>query len=72
MKKNDPVSHHLGVWSFAPTLVTSIAMMLLHTSPVRADAYDPPVNYYSTATGTGATLKSQLYGITSTGFVGRS
>lgn len=26
-----------------------------------ADAYDPPANYYSTATGTGATLKSQLH-----------
>jgi endonuclease I len=27
---------------------------------VHGDAYDPPANYYSTATGTGATLKQQL------------
>jgi endonuclease I len=27
---------------------------------LRGDAYDPPANYYGTATGTGATLKSQL------------
>ena len=72
VKKNEPINHRLGVWWLARTLVTSVTLMLLHTSLVRADAYDPPVNYYSTATGTGATLKSQLYGITSTGFVGRS
>ncbi|MEM6799586.1 MAG: endonuclease, partial [Planctomycetota bacterium] len=28
-----------------------------------ADAFDPPAGYYSTATGTGATLKSQLHNI---------
>lgn len=28
-----------------------------------ADAYDPPASYYNTATGTGATLKSQLHNI---------
>ena len=37
-----------------------------------ADAYDPPAGYYTAATGTGATLKSQLFTITSTGFVSRS
>lgn len=37
-----------------------------------ADAYDPPANYYSTATGTGATLKSQLTTIMSTGHIQRS
>ncbi|MGD9636217.1 MAG: endonuclease [Pirellulales bacterium] len=37
-----------------------------------ADAYDPPVNYYSAATGTGATLKSQLTTIMSTGHIQRT
>lgn len=31
-----------------------------------ADAYNPPVNYYSSATGSGATLKTQLRTIVST------
>lgn len=31
--------------------------------PALADAYDPPAGYYSTATGTGATLKAQLNSI---------
>ncbi len=35
-------------------------------------AYNPPSIYYNAATGTGATLKSQLYTIISTGFVSRS
>jgi endonuclease I len=30
---------------------------------VRGDAYDPPTNYYSTAAGTGTTLKQQLNNI---------
>lgn len=29
----------------------------------RADSYDPPANYYNAATGTGATLKTQLHDI---------
>src|SRR4051794_37963774 len=33
----------------------------------RADQYDPTAAYYSTATGTGATLKNQLHTIVSTG-----
>ena len=37
-----------------------------------ADQYDAPATYYQNATGTGATLKSQLYTITSTGFIGRN
>ena len=37
-----------------------------------ADAWDPPVNYYTAATGTGATLKSQLTTIMSTGHILRS
>jgi len=37
-----------------------------------ADAYDPPVNYYSAATGTGAALESQLLTIMSTGHILRT
>ena len=33
------------------------------SAPTWADAYDPPGSYYNTATGTGATLKSQLHNI---------
>ena len=33
-----------------------------------ADAYDPPAGYYATATGTGATLKSNLHLIISTDY----
>jgi endonuclease I len=38
----------------------------------QADTWDPPVNYYSAAIGTGATLKSQLTTIMSTGHILRS
>ncbi len=44
----------------------------LASSLAFADAFDPPASYYQSATGSGSTLKSQLYTITSTGFVGRS
>jgi endonuclease I len=37
-----------------------------------ADQYDAPATYYQNATGTGATLKSQLFTITSTGFIART
>lgn len=40
--------------------------------PALADAYDPPANYYDGATGTGATLKSQLTTIMSTGHIQRN
>src|SRR4051812_23628619 len=53
------------------TLALFILLALLGRF-VMADAYDPPASYYNSATGTGATLKSQLYTITSTGFVSRS
>lgn len=39
---------------------------------VLADAYDPPANYYTNATGTGATLKTQLRTIITTGDTTRS
>ncbi len=48
------------------------ALVSLFAGNALADAYDPPAIYYSGATGTGAALKNQLYGITSTGFVARS
>jgi len=44
----------------------------LHSISARADVYDPPPLYYNAATGTGATLKSQLHTIISTGVVVRS
>ena len=37
-----------------------------------ADAYDPPVSYYAGATGSGATLKSQLAAAMSAGHVQRT
>ena len=48
------------------TLVLAIGG--LFSTPALGDAYDPPVGYYSTATGTGTTLKTNLYTITKTGF----
>ncbi len=42
---------------------TSLLAVALVARGAVADAYDPPVNYYGTATGTGATLKSQLHNI---------
>lgn len=53
------------------TLTPAVAIALL-TGFARADALDAPAGYYSTATGTGTTLKTKLYDITRTGFVGRT
>jgi endonuclease I len=43
----------------------AVALSILFLSATRtwADAYDPPPTYYATATGTGATLKTQLHNI---------
>ncbi len=41
----------------------SLLLAVLLACPSFAGPYDPPANYYSTATGTGATLKSQLHNI---------
>ena len=38
-------------------------LVLLVAVAARAQSYDPPLTYYSTATGTGATLKQQLNNI---------
>jgi endonuclease I len=47
------------------------AAVLLSRSAL-ADAWDPPAGYYNGATGTGATLKSQLNTIMSTGHIQRT
>lgn len=61
---------------FVPLRKSTCALaILIALSFVRfalADAYDPPANYYSTATGAGATLKSQLTTIMSTGHIQRT
>ncbi len=46
--------------------------VLFTVSSASADAYDPPASYYSSATGTGATLKNQLTTILSTGHIQRT
>ena len=48
-------------------LVALLGIRLLSTQLCFADAYDPPTTYYIAATGTGATLKSQLHTIVTTG-----
>lgn len=49
-----------------------VLLAIAATRLALADAYDPPANYYSGATGTGAMLKSQLTTIMSTGHVQRT
>lgn len=56
------------VWLGLACLSVMCATM---SSPLLADAYDPPANYYNAATGTGATLKSQLTSIMSSGHIQR-
>ena len=50
-----------------PTARTTALCLLFTLAAVaaRGQSFEPPANYYSTATGTGATLKSQLRTITS-------
>jgi endonuclease I len=52
--------------------LTIFLLVVLCRDYARADAYDPPPTYYSAATGTGATLKSQLNTIIKTGFTSLS
>lgn len=53
-------------WISRKTLAVLFVVTLLAVPNLAAaDAYDPPANYYSTATGTGATLLGQLRTITS-------
>lgn len=48
------------------------ALTLTLASGTAADQYDPPASYYSGATGTGATLKSQLTTAMTAGHIQRS
>lgn len=48
-----------------------LAAMVLVAAAAWADPYDPPANYYSGVSGTGATLKSTLRTALSAGFVSR-
>ena len=50
----------------------SVLVALFAITTASADAYDPPAGYYSSATGQGATLKSQLTSIMSTGHIMRT
>lgn len=43
--------------------LTILSLAVIFASTSWAGPYDPPVGYYNTATGTGATLKSQLHNI---------
>src|SRR5262245_44550959 len=52
-------------------VVISVLLVVSGAASAGADQYDPPPAYYSTATGSGATLKSQLFTITSTDFHAR-
>ena len=48
-----------------------LLLLLIGVSNALADSWDAPLGYYSSATGTGATLKSQLTSIMSTGHIQR-
>lgn len=50
-------------------LMASDTMTVTVNNPASTDQYDAPANYYSTATGQGATLKTQLSQIITTGHV---
>lgn len=53
-------------------LVVSALVLLIIGPAVMADAYDPPPSYYAGATGTGATLKTQLTAAMAAGHVQRN
>ncbi len=48
------------------------AILLTLVSGATADQWDPPASYYNAATGTGATLKSQLTTVMTVGHIQRS
>ena len=50
----------------------AVACLFVTADVAIADAWDPPVGYYTGATGTGATLQSQLLTIMSTGQILRT
>ncbi|BBO33678.1 endonuclease [Lacipirellula parvula] len=47
----------------SPLLLAVVCALASLPRLATAQSYDPPANYYATATGTGATLKSQLHDI---------
>lgn len=55
-----------------PLAFSALVTALLLASTAAADQYDPPAGYYDSATGSGATLSSQLASIMSTGHIQRS
>src|ERR1700754_2588196 len=50
-------------WASANFWLAAVAIAACAAAPAWGDAYDPPANYYSSAAGTGATLKSNLHNI---------
>jgi len=59
------------IWDLRVCGILVAAVACLSASAM-ADPYDPPPTYYNAATGTGATLKSQLHTIVKTGAVALS
>lgn len=57
---------------FARNVFFAVVLATFPGAGARADAYDPPANYYNSATGTGATLKGQLASIMTTGHIQRT
>ena len=60
------------IQSSRTALCSVIAFAAAAGSTLAADQYDPPVNYYNGATGTGLALKSQLTSAMSAGHIQRS
>ncbi len=52
--------HSLSIRTLGFGVLSSIVLLSSHAL---AGPYDPPANYYNSATGTGSTLKSQLHNI---------
>ena len=58
---------------WCPTVVVAVvAVVCAWSATAVADPYDPPSNYYNSATGTGATLKNQLRSIMTSGHIQRT
>jgi len=57
---------------YCKLLLVQLLLLLVAVAPAPADAYDPPAGFYNAATGQGATLKSQLTTIMSTGHILRT
>ncbi|MEM8946824.1 MAG: endonuclease [Planctomycetota bacterium] len=53
----------LGDVRVGQVLAALLCFLCFDLSSIHAGPYDPPANYYNSATGTGSTLKSQLHNI---------